>query len=136
MAGRAGIPYQGLYSASKYAVEGMTEALRIEVRHWGIQVVLVEPGDSPTSLPKRRIRIFRTPAYDPYYTNALTVYEHDERNGYPPEKIAPLIERIIRNPHPRLRYPVGTALQRIELFLKGLAPYSLYERVFARIYKV
>ena len=49
MAGRAGMPYQGLYSASKYAVEGMTEALRTEVRHFGIKVVLVEPGDSPTS---------------------------------------------------------------------------------------
>jgi NAD(P)-dependent dehydrogenase (short-subunit alcohol dehydrogenase family) len=114
----------------------MTEALRIEVRHWGIQVVLVEPGDAPTLLAERRIRILRTPAYDPYCTNALAIFEHDERNGYPPEKIAPLIERIIRNPRPRLRYPVGTALQRAELFLTGLAPYSLYERVFARVYKV
>jgi NAD(P)-dependent dehydrogenase (short-subunit alcohol dehydrogenase family) len=136
MAGRAGLPYQGLYSAAKYAVEGMTEALRTEVRHFGIKVVLVEPGDSPTGLPERRLRICRTPAYVLYYTNALAIYEHDERNGHPPEKIAPLIERIIRNPRPRLRYPVGTALQRAELFLTGLAPYSLYERVFARVYKV
>lgn len=136
MAGRAGLPYQGLYSASKYAVEGMTEALRTEVRHFGIKVVLVEPGDSPTAQPERRIRLFRTPAYDTYYSNAITTYEHDERNGYPPEKISPLIERIIRNPNPRLRYPVGTTLQRTELFLKGLVPYSLYEWVLAQVYKV
>jgi NAD(P)-dependent dehydrogenase (short-subunit alcohol dehydrogenase family) len=136
MAGRAGLPYQGLYSAAKYAVEGMTEALRTEVRHFGIQVVLVEPGDSPTGQPERRIRVLRTPAYARYYNNAITAYEHDERNGYPPDKIAPLIERIILNPHPRLRYPVGTRLQRTELFLKGLAPYSFYEWVLAKVYRV
>lgn len=136
MAGRAGMPYHGLYSASKHAVEGLTEALRVEVRHWGIQVVLVEPGDSPTGQPERRIRILRTAAYAERYHNAVAAYERDERAGYPPEKIAALIECVIRAPHPRLRYPVGSRLQRLEFFLKGLAPHSLYEQVLFKIYRV
>ena len=136
MAGRAGMPYQGLYSASKHAVEGLTEALRTEVRHFGVQVALVEPGDSCTSQPEHRIKILRNPVYARYFHNALAIYEHDERNGYPPEKIAALIERIIRTPRPRLRYPAGSLLQRSELFLKGLVPYSFYEQVLFRNYKV
>jgi short-subunit dehydrogenase len=44
------IPYQGLYSASKFALEGLTESLRLEVRQFGVHVVLIEPGDHRTGL--------------------------------------------------------------------------------------
>ena len=50
--GLLGLPFQGLYSATKFAIEGMTEALRMEVKEFGIKVVLVEPGDFKTSFTK------------------------------------------------------------------------------------
>jgi NAD(P)-dependent dehydrogenase (short-subunit alcohol dehydrogenase family) len=135
IAGRAAAPYQGLYSAAKFAVEGLSEALRVEVRHFGIKVAMIEPGDSRTPLADHRVRVLRTPAYAEYYNNAIAVYEHDERNGYPPEKIGPLIERILQDPNPRLRYMCGMAFQTAGATLKSFVPHALFEWVLVRLYK-
>ena len=135
MAGRAAAPYQGLYSASKFAVEGLTEALRYEVRHVGIQVALIEPGDLHTANTDTRIKILRTQAYAPYHDNAFQVYEHDERNGQSPAVVAPLVERIIQDSNPRLRYAIGSAFQMLGLTLKNFVPHRLFEWGVAQIYK-
>ena len=52
--GLIGLPYQGLYSASKFAIEGYCEALRLEVRDFGIKVILIEPGDFATNFTAQR----------------------------------------------------------------------------------
>ena len=135
LAGRMAAPYQGLYSAAKFAVEGLSEALRLEVRHFGVQVAMIEPGDSRTPATEHRIKLCRTPAYAEYFNNAMTVYEHDERNGYPPEKIGPLIEQIFQNPNPRLRYMCGMAFQTVGATLKNFVPHRLFEWVLVRLYK-
>ena len=54
LAGVLGLPFSGLYSASKFALEGMTESLRLELRSFGVCVVLIEPGDFNTQLPANR----------------------------------------------------------------------------------
>jgi NAD(P)-dependent dehydrogenase (short-subunit alcohol dehydrogenase family) len=135
IAGRAAAPYQGLYSAAKFAVEGLSEALRVEVHHFGIKVAMIEPGDSRTPATEHRIKILRTPAYAEYYHNAIAAYEHDERNGYSPEKIGPLIEHIFQNPNPRLRYMCGMTFQTAGVTLKSFVPHRLYEWVLVRLYK-
>jgi len=107
LAGRVGWPFQGLYSASKYALEGLTEALRLEVRPFGIHVVLIEPGDFNTTFTARRQRAvasLQNPAYRARYETALKIAEADERKGAHPLKIARLLENIIQDPAPRLRY--------------------------------
>jgi len=135
LAGRAAAPYQGLYSATKFAVEGLSEALHGEVRHFGIKVVLIEPGDAPTRNTESRIKILRTPAYAPYYDNAIKAYEYDERHGCTLDKFGPLLEQIIENPHPRLRYMCGLVFQTAGATLKNFVPYSLFEWVLAKLYK-
>jgi NAD(P)-dependent dehydrogenase (short-subunit alcohol dehydrogenase family) len=135
LAGRAAAPYQGLYSATKFAVEGLSEALHGEVRHFGIKVVLIEPGDAPTRNTESRIKILRTPAYAPYYENAIKAYEYDERHGCALDKFGPLLEQIIENPHPRLRYMCGLVFQTVGATLKNFVPYSLFEWVLAKLYK-
>ena len=55
LAGVVGLPFSGMYSASKFAVEGMTEALRLETLRFGIRVALVEPGDFRTEMVQRRL---------------------------------------------------------------------------------
>ncbi len=102
------LPYQGIYGAGKFALEGMTEALRVEVRHFGIRVSVIEPGDIRTQ--DCRSVSFTTSAYEPWFSNAVKLYEADEQKGYPPERIGPLIERIIRSPNPRLHYGFGQCL--------------------------
>lgn len=139
LAGLAAIPFQGLYSASKFAVEGLTEALRAEVRPFGICVVLVEPGDFATGFTagRRRTRGSQeNPAYRECFERALGIMEADERRGGSPEQIAWLVERIVQTRSPRLHYTVGPAIQRLEAALKIRAPWQLYEWAVAAYYKL
>jgi NAD(P)-dependent dehydrogenase (short-subunit alcohol dehydrogenase family) len=138
IAGRVGLPFQALYAASKFALEGLTEALRMEVLSFGIRVVLVEPGDFATGFTDRRRQTAASatnPAYRERFSKAMAVIEKDERGAAPPEAVARLIARIIARRGPRLRYTVGPGLQRATPFLKALLPHALFERLIAGHYR-
>lgn len=138
IAGLIGIPFQALYSASKFAVEGFTEALRLEVAPHGIRVVLVEPGDFRTGFAasRRLARAAHSPVYADRQAKALGVMERDETHGATPESVARLVYRIIRKGSPRLRYAVGPASETVALALKRLAPSRLFEWGIASYYRV
>jgi NAD(P)-dependent dehydrogenase (short-subunit alcohol dehydrogenase family) len=128
--GLIAIPYQAMYSASKFALEGMSEALRMEVRPFGIRVVLIEPGDHKTAITKNRTVSAITGSADVYrssFQSALAKTAHDEQSGPGPEHIAHLLYRIVNQRNPRLRYTVGPIPQRAAVWLKRLAPNSLLE---------
>ena len=138
IAGQVGIPFQALYSASKFAVEGFTEALRMEVAPFGIRVVLVEPGDFRTGFTGNR-RFAAPGASDAYrerQARAIGVMEHDETLGGTPEAVARLIHRIVTSRSPRLRYAVGPVSERLALLLKRFAPARLFEWGIATYYRV
>jgi NAD(P)-dependent dehydrogenase (short-subunit alcohol dehydrogenase family) len=134
--GLIAIPYQPIYSASKFALEGFTEALRYEARAFGIRVVLIEPGDHRTEFTRNRQISGRLPdeAYRASFRAALSRMESDEQNGAGPEKIAALVERVVRLRHPRLRYTAGPASQRVAVWLKRVLPHSLFEFGMRRYY--
>jgi len=138
--GRIALPFQGLYSATKFAVEGLTESLRMEVRRFGIRVVLIEPGDFSTGFTDRRrsVRVAGSPAspYAETYRAALSVVEKDERGGAAPERIGPLVAKILEARSPRLRHTVGPAFQRIAVRLKGALPSGWFERALRWYYRV
>jgi len=135
LGGVIALPFQALYSASKFAVEGLTEALRLEVRPFGIQVTLIEPGDTRTNFHRVRVAAPGS-AYELYAERALQIMETDERNGGSPEAVALLLERIIRSPSPALRYQVGPAIQRLAAALKGILPDRLFEWALAKYYRI
>lgn len=137
--GQIGLPFQGLYCASKFAVEGMTEALRMEVRPFGIHVVLIEPADFHTQFSANRrkaVESQQNQAYAEQFNNAMGVTDYDEMHGSSPDKIAQLLEHIIGNPSPRLRYKVGAPSQRIAVTLKKIMPARLFERLVMKHYKL
>ena len=139
LAGVMGIPFQAAYSASKFALEGMAEALRMEVKPWGIHVVLIQPGDFRTGFTRNRIKTTasgQNPAYAASFTRALAVMEKDERQGPSPEKLARLVARIITHPAPRLRYTAGTMSQRAGALLKRVLPGRLFEWLMMATYKL
>ena len=139
LAGLMGIPFQAAYSASKFALEGLAEALRMEVKPWGVHVVLIQPGDFHTGFTRNRIKTTassQNPAYAASFSRALVVMEQDERQGPPPEKIAHLVERIITHPAPRLRYTAGTMSQRVGALLKRVLPGRLFEWLMMATYKL
>jgi len=137
--GLIGIPFQSLYSASKFAVEGFTEALRAEVHRFGIRVVMIEPGDFHTGFTAHRRKASGTegnPAYKDRFAKALGVMEKDEVNGPTPEKIGYLLEKIITAKSPRLRYRVGPLSEKGAVELKKILPSKLFERAIMWYYQV
>jgi len=139
LAGIMGIPFQAAYSASKFALEGLAEALRMEVKPWGVHVVLIQPGDFHTGFTRNRIKTAassQNPDYAATFARALTVMERDERQGPDPESLARLLERIITHPAPRLRYTAGKKSQRIGALLKRVLPGRLFEWLMMATYKL
>jgi NAD(P)-dependent dehydrogenase (short-subunit alcohol dehydrogenase family) len=138
IAGRVSLPFQGFYAASKFALEGLTEALRMEVRPFGVRVVLVEPGDFATGFTDRRRKTAasaESPVYRDRFARAIAAMEKDERGADPPAAVARTIAAIVADPAPRLRYTVGPALQRASPLLKSLLPQSLFERLIVDHYR-
>ncbi|MAU01520.1 MAG: short-chain dehydrogenase/reductase [Anaerolineaceae bacterium] len=132
MAGVVGLPFQGLYSASKFAMEGFSEALRFELDPFNIQVVVVQPGDFRTRFTASRRVVadaFASPVYGALFQRVLQRFEAEENSGANPQLVAELLHRIILAKSPRFRYRVGAWFQR---FYVGLRPF-LPEKFFANL---
>lgn len=139
LGGLIALPFQGVYSAAKFAVEGLSEALRHEVRPFGIDVVLVEPADFRTGFTSSRRRVEAADARSPYadaFERALVVIEEDERTGSDPAMVARLLERVIQTEHPRLRYTVGAFDERLAAWLRRVMPGVAFEPIVRRHYRV
>jgi NAD(P)-dependent dehydrogenase (short-subunit alcohol dehydrogenase family) len=132
------IPFQGFYSASKFALEGLSESLRIEVRPFGIHVVVIEPGDHRTGFTQNRRPTAASTgpsAYHNRFERAIARMASDEQNGPKPDAIAHLVQKVIGDPHPRLRYTIGPASQRAAVWLKRLLPNRIVEGIITRYYE-
>jgi NAD(P)-dependent dehydrogenase (short-subunit alcohol dehydrogenase family) len=130
------LPFHGVYGATKFAVEGLSEALSIEVKPFGVRVVIVEPGDYRTNLTANRRRVDPDPAYAKNMHNAIGVMEHDEMNGADPEQMARLVERIVNSRSPRLRYITGPLYETAAVVLKRILPARLFEWILAKYCKL
>ncbi|MCF8091165.1 MAG: SDR family oxidoreductase [Desulfotignum sp.] len=133
--GIIGLPCQGIYSASKFAVEGLSEALYKELSLSAIKVVLIEPGDFKTEFTANRQNVKAKHNAD-NFQRTMDVIENDEQNGQPPFKIAYLIERIINTPRPRLRYAVGAPDQKLSIVLKKILPNRWFDRIIMSYYQL
>lgn len=132
LGGVVGLPFSGIYSASKFALEGMSESLRLEARPFGIHVVLVEPGDFRTQIMANR-RLAAS-SQSGLYRAAFDKFMHkrgqDEANAPTPEPVARLVERILNHHAPKMRYAVGKYSQRIVIPLKRFLPQRFFEWSF------
>lgn len=140
LAGVLAVPFQGLYSASKFAVEGLSEALRMEVRPFGVRVVLIEPGDMSTGFTaNKRITLQATAADSPYrdrFNRALEVSRTEESHGPLPTAIGPLVAKIIATAEPSLRYTCGPLSQTSAVLLKRTLPQGTFEGLVMSHYGV
>jgi NAD(P)-dependent dehydrogenase (short-subunit alcohol dehydrogenase family) len=123
--GVLGLAFQGAYSGSKFALEGMTESLRSELRPFGIQVCLIEPGDIRHQDCHSEAAV--APEYREAFARVMKVAWSDEEKGYPPERIGPLVERILSVRNPRTRYVFGQPFQSAVPILKRLLPNRVAE---------
>ena len=120
MGGRITFPVGGFYHASKYAVEAISDALRVEVKPFGIEVILVEPGLIRTNFESRvneSLEMGIPPhGEDTAYTDLLAASDKSTTSGYAsdfmttsPEAVAAVILRAVESDRPRSRYVVTSA---------------------------
>lgn len=136
--GLMGLPYQGMYSASKFAIEGYCEALRLEVHQFGINVTVINPGDFFTGFTAARSKNMPAEAQAAYpgYADSMASIESDERSGLQPDYLAHRISRIVRKRHPANRYIIATLVQKASVLLKALLPAKWYDRIISSYYKL
>ena len=136
--GLMGLPYQGMYSASKFAIEGYCEALRLEVRQFGIHVTVINPGDFFTGFTAARTKRLPAEAETVYpgYANSMKGIESDERSGLQPDYLARRISRIVRKRRPANRYIIATLVQKASVLLKAILPAKWYDRILASYYNL
>lgn len=138
IAGYMGLPYRGIYSATKGALELATEAIRMEVKEFGIQVTNVAPGDVATNIAAGRYHtpVFEDSAYKEKYQMNLDLMDSHVNAGMNPIKMAEQIYKIINNPHPRVQYKVGGFMEKFSIVLKRILPSKMYERLLMNHYKL
>jgi len=138
IASEFGLPYRGMYCASKAAVERYTEALRIEVKKYGIQACLLQPGGIQTDINKNRM-ISPMPDNSPYKESFRRCYEivnASVSKGYPLEPFGPIVKGIIDSKHIKQRYRVSKFTEKLSVLLKRIMPSSLFERILLKHYKI
>jgi short-subunit dehydrogenase len=132
LAGLFGLPYQGLYSASKYAIEGYSQSLRMELRNTGVKVVVLNPGDFKTDFTQNREKVpfpIKNEKLEAEYNTAVASMEKDESIGANPDVIAKKLIQIVDASSPAHRYLIGAFGQTIAVTLKKVLPGGLFEKL-------
>ncbi len=134
--GLIGLPYQGIYSAGKFALEGFCQALYHEVRQFNIKVLIINPGDFATRFTANRLCAEKddSTAVYPNFGKTLSKIEQDEKNGLHPDELAKRIERLISKKNAPVRHVIASPLQKFSVFLKRILPEKLFYRIISKYY--
>lgn len=142
MGGYMAGPFVGPYIASKHAIEGLSDSLRRELRPWGIQVALIEPGSIATPIWEKgrvegkRMRADLPPRGETLYRPLLdkmdAYVERTAARGIPPEAVARAVERALTASRPRARYRVGADAE-LTYWLTRLLPDRVMDALSARL---
>jgi len=138
IAGYMGLPYRGIYSASKGALELITETFRMELKDFNIEMVNVAPGDFATNIASGRYHapVIKGSPYEKKYGSVLKAIDEDVNKGNDPIKVAWQIHKIINSPNPKIHYKVGAFMQKFSILLKRILPDKVYERLLVNHYKL
>lgn len=138
IAGYMGLPFRGLYSASKGALEIVTEAISMEVKGFGVFVTNIAPGDFATNIAAGRYHtpVFETSAYKKKYQENLNLMDAHVNEGMDPKVMAKKVFKIIQTKKPKLHYVVGDFMQRFSITLKKVLPDNVYEKMLMNHYKL
>jgi NAD(P)-dependent dehydrogenase (short-subunit alcohol dehydrogenase family) len=141
ISGRIAAPFRGAYSASKFAMEALTDTLRVELRPWALHVALVEPGGIATPIWERSIaaadqiiEMLPQQAME-YYGAAIPIVRasaaRTAKTGTPPVEVAKAVEHALSAERPKTRYVVGKRA-RFRVAVIARLPDRLRDALFAR----
>ncbi len=141
VSGRVATPIMGAYAASKFALEAISDALRVELAHFGVRVVIIEPTSSPTNIWEtslQRALPWLGRQREGPYGRLLAVTEKVARRsskvGFPVQRFVDTVVRILDNRDPRPRYPVPASAAR-DIFVRGLLPDRVWDFMLRRALK-
>jgi NAD(P)-dependent dehydrogenase (short-subunit alcohol dehydrogenase family) len=142
LSGRVSTPMTGAYNASKFAIEAIADAWRLELRRWGIKVILVEPAMTDTDLWRNAPETLETEAaemsaehrdlYGEHLEGMRRVIPRIQKMAKPVDTVAATIERALTAARPRARYPVGADV-KVQAALGGVAPARMMDAVNGRL---
>lgn len=138
IAGYMGLPYRGIYSATKGALELVTEAMRMEIKDFGIQMTNLAPGDFATNIASGRYHapVRSESPYKKPYNATLNAINNDVDSGGDPIQVAHKVFAIITSSKPKVHYKVGDFMQKFSLLLKKILPDKVYEKLLINHYKL
>jgi NAD(P)-dependent dehydrogenase (short-subunit alcohol dehydrogenase family) len=141
MGGEFTVPFSGVYHASKYAVEAISDALRFEVQPFGVDVIVIQPGVARTSRAQATFETVRITANSPYAAPIARFRRFLETNAeqtdsavLSPEAVARVIVDAVTSEHPETRYKVGAEAQQLTVTRRKLTDRewdALYRQLFS-----
>lgn len=138
IAGYMGLPFRGVYSATKGAFELITEATRMEVKQFGVHVTNIAPGDFATNIAAGRYHtpVFEDSAYKEKYQENLDLMDAHVDGGMDPQEMAKKVYQIIHTKKPKIHYKVGGFMEKFSIVLKRILPDKVYEKLLMNHYKL
>lgn len=138
IAGYMGLPYRGVYSATKGALELVTEAMRMEIKDFGVQMTNIAPGDFATNIASGRYHapVLEDSPYKKPYGETLNGINTDVKSGGDPLEVAHLVLKIIQTKKPKIHYKVGDFMQKFSVVLKKILSDKVYEKLLLNHYKL
>ena len=135
--GLMGIPFQNAYTASKHAIEGYAEGLQMEIRPFGIQVTLIEPGDHRSGSDRYRAHAAGMGPDSPYaaaYGSATARIHHDETNGSDPDVLGRKVARLLEKRRMPFRKRIASPDQHLAVYLHKFLPARWNEAILRSYY--
>ena len=129
IAGYMGLPFRGVYSASKGALELITEAFRMELKDFNIEMTNIAPGDFATNIAAGRYHapVLEDSPYKEKYGFSLQMMDAHVDDGNDPKEMAEAIYKVIHAKQPKIHYKVGAFMQKFSIVLKRILPDKVYE---------
>lgn len=136
IAGYMGLPYRGIYSASKGALGLITEAFRMELKAFNIHMCNLAPGDFATNIAAGRYHapVIEDSPYKSSYGKTLETMDAHVDSGGDPNEVAKVVLKIINNKNPKIHYKVGAFMQKFSVVLKRILPDKVYEKLLMNHY--
>lgn len=141
VSGRVSTPFMGAYASSKFALEGLADALRVELRPWGIRVSLIEPGSIDTDLWRNvdqtvnEVEAGLSPQHKQLYGKQISamrrVSARIAKQAAAPDKVIAAVEHALTAGRPKSRYLVGTDA-RMQMAASAMLPARVMDAIVAR----
>ncbi|WP_312819879.1 SDR family oxidoreductase [Kaistella carnis] len=131
-----GLPFRGFYSASKSALDKVTEAIRYEVSPWNIEVCTLHLGDIKTNIAENRVKTKVSEPYQKTFNKIYAIMNSHVDEGTEPIEVAEYIEKLLNKKTWKAHFYFGKFGQKIGIPLKWILPQNFYENLMRKYNKM